>query len=53
MSSPRLWASEPTVTHAGVLPKMPHIGVPSKLASGTPIRQSTMSRTPTMVAMTR
>ena len=53
MASPRLLRSEPVVTQAGVLSKTPHIGEPSKLASGTPTRQSTTRRTPTMAAMTR
>ena len=37
----------------GVVGKTPHMLLPSKLASGTPIRMRTTSSTPTTVAMTR
>ena len=43
----------PSVQTAGVEGKTPHIEVPSKLASGTPIRISTTSSTPTTLAITR
>ena len=51
--SPRSCAPLPGVVSCGVEGKMPHIEEPSKFASGTPTRISTMRRTPTTVAMTR
>ena len=53
IASPTSWALEPAAQISGVLGKMPHMPVPSKFASGTPISTSTTSRTPTMVAITR
>ena len=52
IASPSWCAPLPSGQIAGVLGKTCHMDVPSKFASGTPIRQSTTSRTPTIVAIT-